>query len=161
MNFQYIKEVLGVQQIIRPKEWEEFYILYGRLREEYLLLSEESYTTEHQELVFKIMQALNQKSYALLYVKKFQLSVLHNMILRSSAKKIIAFGENWQNQLSQNPQSENGIPFHKVFTYSISTHIQLKSLVTYCLSDFLSPHSQQKKRISFAQMNALSDRVKL
>ena len=156
MNFQYIKEVLGVQQIIRPKEWEEFYILYGALQAEYLLLSEESYITEHQELIFKIMHALNQKSYALLYVKKFQLSVLQNMIFRSSAKKIIAFGGNWQNQLRQSQQDENSIPFHKVFTYSISTHIQLKGLVTYCLSDFLAPHSQQKKRTSFAQMKLMT-----
>ena len=156
MNFQYIKEVLGVQQIIRPKEWEEFYILYGRLREEYLLLSEESYTTEHQDLVLKIMQALNQKNYTLLYVKKFQLSVLHNMILRSSAKKIIAFGENWQKQLRQSQQDKDNIPFHKVFTYSVSANIQLKGLVTYCLSDFLSPHSQQKKRVSFAQMKLMT-----
>lgn len=155
MNFQYIKEVLGVQQLIRPKEWEEFYTLHGSLQAEYLLLSYEEYTTEHQELVFKIMQALNKKNYALLYVKKFQLSVLHNMIFRSSAKKIIAFGENWQNQLGQNQQDEN-IPFHKVFTYSLLEGFCLSGMVTYCLSEFLSPHSQQKKRLSFAQMKLLS-----
>lgn len=152
MSLQYTKEVLGVQQIIRPKEWETFYTLYGQLHQDLLLLSYEEYTTEQQELVLRIMNSLNQQSYALIHIKKFQLSILHNLMSRSSAKKIIAFGQNWQNQLS-------GIetPFHKVFTYSISSSIKFRGIITYCLSEFLSSHStvRHKKLTAFSQMKLI------
>ena len=152
MSLRYIKEVLGVQQIIRPKEWEEFYILYGQLHQEYLLLSYEDYTTEQQELVIRIMNSLNQKNYALVYMKQFQLSILHNLMARSSAKKFIAFGQNWQNQLPGNE-----IPFHKVFTYSISAQMKFKGMITYCLSEFLSPQStvRHKKLEAFSKMKLM------
>ena len=151
MDLHYTKEVLGVQQIIRPKEWEEFYILYGQLDQEYLLLSYEEYNTEQQELVARMMNSIRQKNYTLIYIKQFQLSILHRILSRSSAEKFIAFGQNWQNQLNG-----NDIPFHQVFTYSISTNISLKGLVTYCLSDFLSPQSRQKKLTAFSQMKLIS-----
>ena len=152
MSLQYTKEVLGVQQIIRPKEWEEFYTLYGQLNQEYLLLSYEEYTTEQQELVIRIMNSLNQKNYALVYMKQFQLSILHTLLTRCSTKKFIAFGQNWQNQLSGNK-----IPFHKVFIYSIPTQIKFRGMITYCLSEFLSPHStvRHKKLESFSQMKLI------
>ncbi len=152
MNLQYIKEVLGVKHIVRPQKWEEIYTLYGKLHQEYLLLSYEEYTPEQQELVTRMMNSINQKNYTLIYMKQFQLSILQNLIVRSSAKKFIAFGQNWQNQLT-----EKEVPFHKIFNYSISTHINLKGMVTYCLSDFLSSHNtvKQKKLEAFSQMKLM------
>ncbi|MDE0151669.1 MAG: hypothetical protein OXK80_04120 [Bdellovibrionales bacterium] len=151
MSLQYTKEVLGVQQIIRPKEWETFYTLYGQLHQDLLLLSYEEYTTEQQELVLRIMNSLNQKSYALIYIKRFQLSILQNLMSRSSAKKFIAFGQNWQNQLGIEP------PFHKIFKYSISPSMKFRGIITYCLSEFLSSHStvRHKKLTAFSQMKLI------
>ena len=152
MNLQYIKEVLGVNHIVRPKKWEEIYTLYGKLHQEYLLLSYEEYTPEQQELVTRMMNSINQKSYTLIHMKQFQLSILQNLIVRSSAKKFIAFGQNWQNQLAANK-----IPFHKIIIYPISTHLRLKGMITYCLSEFLSSHNtvKQKKIEAFSQMKLM------
>lgn len=152
MKFQYTKEVLGVNQIIRPTQWEDIYTLYGALHQEYLLLSYEDYTKEQQELVARIMNSINKKSYALIHMKQFQLSILQNLIFRSSAKKIIAFGQKWQSQLGSNK-----MPFHKVFTYPISKNTQLRGMITYCLSEFLSSESsvREKKLEAFSYMKLI------
>ncbi len=161
MNLQYVKEVLGVKHIIRPQKWEEIYTLYGPLDQEYLLLSEEEYSPEQRQLVTRIMNSIHQRNYTFIHIKQFQPVLLKNLMFRSSAKKFIAFGRLWQNYLpqsqsGQNRQNENKIPFHQVFEYALSVNIQLKGLVTYCLSGFLSPQSRQKKLTAFSQMKLIS-----
>ena len=142
MNLRYAKEVLGVKQIIRPKN--SPLSVYGSLNKKLMLLSGEGYSEEHKNLVERMTNSINQKHFFMVCLNKYPpetSSCLKNLIYRSSAELLIAFGKKPQEILKEAfPEVflDSQSVFHKIVSLDLSKALSIRTVLTYSLSDFCS-----------------------
>ena len=145
MSAQYIQEVLGINQFIKPAHWNNIYIPHSSLDKKFLLLTTEEYISTHKQLVDRIMKSLHQKSYGVLEWKDLtKKDMLSDLLSRSQFQKVIAFGEGWM--------QEFGVQLHKPFSLS-----QIPFIVTYSLSQLSDESDQKLKEKKLSTFSALKD----
>ena len=151
-QLDYVQTVLGVKQVLQPESIQRAYRIYGSFEKDYLLLFCEEYNLERQQLISKMMKALNVSSYTCSFVKILQFDLICNLILRSSAEKVIFFGPEWK--LFCQKQFHQEICLNQVFSFS---KCLLKGFWTYSLSEFLGDSEviRQKKRETFQGLKIL------
>ena len=151
-RLDYVQNVLGVKKVLQPESVQRTYRIYGSLDQDYLLLFCEKYNPERRQLISKMMKALNVSTYTCSFVKNLQFDLIYNLILRSSAKKIIFFGPEWK--LFCQKQFHQEICLNQVFSFS---KCLLKGFWTYSLSEFLGDSEviRQKKRETFQGLKVL------
>ena len=143
MLIQYIQNVLGINQFIKPTHWNDIYTLHSSLDKKVLLLTAEEYSASHKQLVDRIMKSLHQTSYGVIEWKDLtKKGMLSNLLLRSKSQKVIAFGECWIQELD--------VAFHKKCFLE-----DIPFLTTYSLSQLSDESDQKLKEKKLATFAAL------
>ena len=145
-KLNYIKNVLGVSSVFRPKGPVR---VYGVLRGECLVLSDECYEGENKELIARVMRALKIKSYDVvcidsLYFSKQEpallFSLVKNIIARAAGCKCVAFGSLWLGVLNLEGKK---IALNQVFGLLACPNVSVRTAVTYSLSELSSGDKDQ------------------
>ena len=151
-RLDYTQTVLGVKNVLQPESVQQTYRIYGSLDREYLLFFCEEYNPERQQLISKMMKALNVSSYTCSSVKILHFDLIGSLILRSSAEKVIFFGPEWESFCQKKFYQE--INLNQIFSFS---KCLLTGFWTYSLSEFLGDSEvvRQKKRTAFQGLKLL------
>ncbi len=157
MSIRYIQDVLGVQQFIKPSHWDRIYTLHSSLDKDTLILTGEEYTAPYQQLSARIMKSLNRKNYTVVCWKDFNyIEGLRNLLLRSTAQSLIAFGELWVESL----RSFCSQPvLNQKIVLDLTSKVQVPAVITYSfaqLSDESDSDLKKKKLSTFSALKSLS-----
>lgn len=142
-QLHYMSQVLGIRNILNPLSFQNQYSVYGSLNSRYLMCFFEDYQEEQRQLLSRMMKALRAPSYGCVSAQLSCSEILiQNLIIRSSADKVIFFGGEWKEflrKLGVNPFSMNR-PF------PLKEEVSVSCFWTYPLRDFLGSSEDVRKR---------------
>lgn len=146
-QFNYVQNVLGVKQImnIHPS-----YI--GSIDCDWLFFTFEKFENENKKLISRIAHSLSVSSYAVVLTKN--LSIIENIIIRSSALRFLAFSEKFSEIFENFSHLKISSPIKINQVLILNTPEPAQLIVTYSLKEFLENSGDKVRRKKWDSFSA-------
>lgn len=126
----YIKNVLGVSEVIRPSFLDKKYQIQGSLKCDFLVFKEGFLQTEELFLLKKIMDSIQVHSWSIVLLQELSQSLIKSIITRSSCGKAVFFGSSFLSIMKLNLSD-----FHQIQESQIDITEKIQFAVTHSLEE--------------------------